>query len=626
MSQAIRTAFTRVFLFGAFSAAATVACSDSPPADDGAIGTTSQAVTKCHNDDDCGPIRCPVNEVYNGTECVPLKCPPGTEDVGGMCVSDCPAGDIRQGGVCVPSLTPIACPFSVLCPPGQYLTSSAVPVQCSFTPPATCQAGTPPGGDTYVVPPFSAPVATSVALGASAVYAIGIPAVTAGSGDNRAAVFAWGNNEYGQLGDGTFTSSTPTSAPTVPLFVSGNPVVQVVAGDTDACGLLQDGSVYCWGEVVTEPGAISYPTQTQIAFPGVVTYGSGPGSTNNVVALAHGQHHACAQTAGGTVYCWGNNDRGQLGLDPLMHPFVDAGITTSAMGIPLNTATALPVTFPNTGEGPVFFGVISIAAAGDSTCALANVEYPASGGVPADPSTGVYCWGDDEEDSLGDKGTQGNALSYEVSPQFISIPSPIVGGGNLPFSRLVGGSNGSAEQGGSFCAQVLGSAAPGWYCWGGNDFGEIDLAIRQSTTDFSAGVPSPQIVIDPSVRTTTSLAISGDHGCAGAGSAAAPLVYCFGDNDEGQLGFAASPAYSVNVGAQPQLAVTTANGSGTPILAGIPGFSQFAVGYQFTCGLYTTPSSSPASYGTPNALGNIACWGLSQGELPTSPLPALLSW
>jgi hypothetical protein len=624
MSQAIRTAFTRIFLLGAVSAAATVACSDSPSADDGAIGTTSQAVTKCFQDDDCTPIRCRVGQVYNGTECVPLVCPAGTEDVGGTCVSDCPAGEVWRGGTCVPStppLTPIACPFSVLCPPGQYLTS-AEPLQCSFTPPATCQAGPPPAGDTYVVPPFTAPVATSVALGASAVYAIGIPAGSAGSGGSSAAVFAWGNNEYGQLGDGTFTSSTPTSAPTIPLFVSGNPVVQVVAGDTDACGLLTDGSVYCWGEIVTKPGAIVFPTQTQIAFPGVVTYGSG---ANNVIALAHGQHHACAQTKGGTVYCWGNNDRGQLALPPLNYPYVDAGITYTATGTTMNTATALPVTFPNTGEGPVFLSVISIAAAGDSTCALANVEYPASPGVPAGPSTAVYCWGDDEEDSLGYKGTPGNALSYEVTPQLITMASPA--GGNLPFSSLVGGSNGSAEEGGSFCAQVLGSAPPaGWYCWGGNDFGEIDLPIPFSTTDFSAGVPSPQSVSDSDFTTATSVAISGDHGCVNVVGAASPTVFCFGDNDEGQLGFAASSAFPVNVGATPPLTVTTLNGNGTPLLAGIPGFTQVAVGYQFTCGIYTTPGSSPASYGTPNALGNIACWGLSQGELPTSPLPALLNW
>ena len=101
-------------------------------------------------------------------------------------------------------------------------------------------------------------------------------------------------------------------------------------------------------------------------------------------------------------------------------------------------------------------------------------------------------------------------------------------------------------------------------------------------------------------------------------------MYCFGDNDEGQLGFPASPwnalsPAAVNVGVA-QVAVTT------PSVPGIPGFSQFGVGDQFTCGIYTVPTTSGTapSYGAPTSAGNIACWGFTEGVIATTSTPTLL--
>ena len=262
-----------------------------------------------------------------------------------------------------PPPAPVYCGFSSTCPPGEYGQSP----NCSVTAPTTFPAGC----NTY--PAFAAPVITSLAIGAESVYGIGFPSqpltgdFNAATGEPaRTAVFAWGNNQYGQLGDTTVTSTSPTSAPAVPLFVPGNAVTQVVAGDTDACGLLADGSVHCWGMVVTNPGAIEYPSQQQISFPSSVPAPSS--TTPPIVQIVHGQHHACAMTSDYQgIYCWGNNDKGQLGVNPASTPYAD----------PVG-GTAVAVAFPP--GGPSFLKFIGPAAAGDSTCALADVEWPASNG------------------------------------------------------------------------------------------------------------------------------------------------------------------------------------------------------------------------------------------------------
>jgi hypothetical protein len=153
-----------------------------------------------------------------------VKCQPG---FGNACVPS-------TSGCCLDQCEPMAaCSLSTssgACPPGEYANPQVVTGSnpgCSFTAPNLCTSGSPTA---------IAPVATQLAVGANAVYAIGVPV----GATNTAAVYAWGDNSFYQLGDGTTASSTLVSAPTVPLFVAGNAVTQIAAGDSDACGLLQE--------------------------------------------------------------------------------------------------------------------------------------------------------------------------------------------------------------------------------------------------------------------------------------------------------------------------------------------------------------------------------------------------
>jgi Regulator of chromosome condensation (RCC1) repeat len=220
-------------------------------------------------------------------------------------------------------------------------------------------------------------------LAASAARAADTPATPAISvGGNHACaivgggtVMCWGFNDYGELGDGTLTSST---TPVAVSKLSG--ATAIAAGYGHVCALLSGGTVECWG--VNSSGELGNGSNTDSPTPvavsglsGVTSIAAGPHRTCAVVsggavecwgylsnsrvpvavrglagvtAVAVGDRHACALVSGGTVECWGWNDHGQMGNG-----------TTNSSNV-------------NVGPGAVsgLSGVTAIAAGDQHTCAL----------------------------------------------------------------------------------------------------------------------------------------------------------------------------------------------------------------------------------------------------------------
>src|SRR5689334_3998245 len=115
-------------------------------------------------------------------------------------------------------------------------------------------------------------------------------------------VQCWGDNIWGQLGDGTFTTRI------APVAVSNlNSVVSIAVGRQHSCAILgSQGTVRCWGR--NDGGQLGNGTSSQsINQPVFVT------GLANVVALTAGDLHTCAVRVDGTVWCWGDNLEGQLG-------------------------------------------------------------------------------------------------------------------------------------------------------------------------------------------------------------------------------------------------------------------------------------------------------------------------
>ncbi|MHB8519544.1 MAG: RCC1 domain-containing protein [Limisphaerales bacterium] len=125
-------------------------------------------------------------------------------------------------------------------------------------------------------------------------------------------VWAWGDDFAGQLGDGATATST-TNQPPVPILFQDNPVpvsgldkvVAIAAGYAHSLALKGDGSVWAWGD--NQFGQLGDGTFDQrnrpVAIPGL----------SNVTAIAAGYFHSLALDANGTVWAWGKNDSGQVG-------------------------------------------------------------------------------------------------------------------------------------------------------------------------------------------------------------------------------------------------------------------------------------------------------------------------
>jgi alpha-tubulin suppressor-like RCC1 family protein len=145
----------------------------------------------------------------------------------------------------------------------------------------------------------------------------GVIAVAAGDGFSLAlradgSVRSWGSNDRGELGNGG-TADQPT-----PVLVTGLAgVVAIAAGDMHAIALRADGTVMTWGDNGAGELGLGTRDLNRHAVPAQV-----PGLTG-VVAIAAGQRHSLALRADGTVWTWGTNHYGELGLgthDSYAHP------------------------------------------------------------------------------------------------------------------------------------------------------------------------------------------------------------------------------------------------------------------------------------------------------------------
>jgi alpha-tubulin suppressor-like RCC1 family protein len=116
------------------------------------------------------------------------------------------------------------------------------------------------------------------------------------------AVKCWGYDGDGELGDGTNAHDS-----TIPVTVTGISTAVAIAGGSDHyCAVLRTGSVKCWGQ--NAYGELGDGTNIPLSDTPVRVR-----AINSPTRLAAGDQHTCALFSGGLMRCWGWNSSGQLG-------------------------------------------------------------------------------------------------------------------------------------------------------------------------------------------------------------------------------------------------------------------------------------------------------------------------
>jgi alpha-tubulin suppressor-like RCC1 family protein len=285
--------------------------------------------------------------------------------------------------------------------------------------------------------------------------------------------WCWGSNENGQLGLGSTGASNPLPQQVTDL---GNTVIELAVGYNHACALKADHTVWCWGANNLGQlgdgtiGGLACAIGTCLPKPQQV---SALGST--VARIKTGAFHTCAHLQDGSMWCWGQNNEGQVG----------DGTIGDACGS--DKCKSTPVKVAALGNA-----VAEIAPAGAMTCARKTDNT-------------VWCWGVNNAGQLG-RGTAGNSQP---------VPGQVTALGTAT-ARLFAGD-------GFTCAQK--SDATFW-CWGWDGYGQVGDA----DTYYSKPAPLQVASLGTDV---THAAACGYHTCVRKKDKS---IWCWGGNHYGQTG------------------------------------------------------------------------------------------
>lgn len=360
------------------------------------------------------------------------------------------------------------------------------------------------------------------------------------------AVNCWGNNSSGQLGDNTTTdSSTPVAVQDL-----AGPVIGLSSSSSHICAVLESGQLQCWG--ANRFGQLGLGCATA---PHLLPQSLSP-FPSKIIGLQTGWNHTCAMNAQGQLFCWGWNERGQVGLpagdapEPVEVVGIDEEVTALALGVSHScalTAGGDVKCWGSNVQGQLGDGsnascqqVVDVALGGKAKALAAGSNHTCA----VLTSGQVRCWGNNREHQIN----ADSELNY-LSPVAPSVPVSNV-------MALGGGEDHT-------CALL---ADRGVTCWGSNLYEQVAAATTisdavtldsgryQNCTVDSAGAltcwGSRGLVISPqqpySVTTAgdvaSSVASGENHGCAIIDGA----VRCWGVGLDGQLGAGAGITNTVD--------------------------------------------------------------------------------
>lgn len=294
-------------------------------------------------------------------------------------------------------------------------------------------------------------------------------------------VWAWSNNDHGQLGNGT---TTPSSTPVQVSNLSG--VKAIAVGEEHGLALKTDGTVWAWG--YNNHGQLGDGSTTDRYVPVQVSNLSG------VKAVAAGRYHSIALKEDGTVWVWGWNASGQLGDGSTTDRYMPVQVKGQPLTNKLSTSSLIipPV------AGNYLSGVKAIAGGESHSLALkedgtvwawgSNDRAQLGNGIIAKSNTPVrvsnlsgvkaVAGGDNHNLALEEDGTVW-AWGYNVSGQLGNGTNTTKSNTPVQVSNLGGV---KALAAGGLHSLALKTDGTVW-AWGDNEFGQLGIGTYSPGTN-----------------------------------------------------------------------------------------------------------------------------------------------
>lgn len=332
-----------------------------------------------------------------------------------------------------------------------------------------------------------------------------------------AALYCWGLNAQGELGDGTTTARllpTRVLAPAAVRFVAISQQIRDIVGTTN-CALAQGGAAYCWGfggtGAIGDGQTVNRLTATLVTPPAGVAFTS----------VSAGNTFACGVATSGIGYCWGNGVVGNLGDGTATSHFLPgpvippAGVFFSSIAAGFSTAcgtTSLGAGYcwgsgiaGKIGDGATVQRNSPTPVAAPAGVNFSVVQGGGAGSCGLTFAGAIYCWGANTFGEIGD-GTNTDRLT----------PVPVAAPAGITFMSL-------ATNLSHTCALSTAGAA---YCWGSNNFGELGDGTLTSRN-------APTAVVMPVGVSFVAISTGNLHTC---GVTALGAMYCWGFGSGGALG------------------------------------------------------------------------------------------
>jgi alpha-tubulin suppressor-like RCC1 family protein len=240
--------------------------------------------------------------------------------------------------------------------------------------------------------------------------------------DSSGQAYCWGANSNGQLGN---NATAHRRTPVAVQHPSGVIFSGIVTAETHTCALDTTGQAWCWG--YGAEGNLGGGFSFGDSIPVQVTHPSGVTFTS----ITAQYRHTCALTSGGQAYCWGKNNNGQLGDNTLTTRYTPVAVQQPVGVTFASVETGFLHTCGVTSGGQTYcWGFNNRGQVGDGT--ITQRKTPVAVSQPVGVSIGLlapggyhscgldsvgqtWCWGRGDYSQMGNGGTSDSTTPVAVS-------------------------------------------------------------------------------------------------------------------------------------------------------------------------------------------------------------------